>query len=1196
MSEWTCPTCGAGWPADLNLRFCGKCGREIDASTPEITSKERRTLSVLFADIAGFTTFSEDWDPETVERLVDPLFAELGDVVESYGGYVDKYMGDAVMAVFGAPEAHEDDPLRAVRAGFEMIEAVEAFNAERGEDLVLSIGINHGEVVWSRVGGGEYTVTGDAVNVAQRLEAEAEDDTVLVSRAVQKQTADVVQYARQSPLDVEGRKAVVQPYVARTMRTDVGVSAETGRVHAPLFGRDAELERLITRYEDPAPRFLAVTGEAGIGKSRLLAEFKEWLVDRPAGTTLVAGQCSQHGEVQLEPFAEYLLSRADTGRGSPDAGRTVAESIHEDLADTDLEEVRRENIGHLLAISAGLEVPEARVMHLESEQLQEAIVDAWTTWLRERARERPVVIQLEDLHWADEATRDLLDTLRDHLTANADEYEHSVTVVGTYRPEGTVSEGVEELELTPLDTADVRAVAESILNSPIKEDLVVFLADHTGGNPYFLEEVLRYLLENDMLAETPEGYRRATDTDEAVSIPDTLNGLLTGRIDALPPAASDTLKGASVIGERFWVDVLGATLEVDVREAVETLETREMIHPRPESTLSGDEEYAFKHTLLHEAALELLPRATRRELHGSVADALVDAFETEETPLAGRIAHHYERAGESDTAFTYYRKAGAAASDAYANEEAIDAYRRALALAREHEVATDDEIATTYAALADVYNVIGDLEGASEAVDAGLAVSPPGSEARCRLLGERVRMCETKGSYEETEEAATRQRKLAASLPSKSQEAAAIRSLGRVAENRGDFEKAQEYFERSLAIREEIGDRRGQADSLDRLGVVAWRRGAYDRARERHERSLAISEDIGDRRGQTVSLDNLGVVAANRGAYDRAREYFERNLAISEEIGNRYRQASALNNLGEVARNRGAYDRAQEYNERSIAVSEEIGLRRGKAFSLTNLGAISRDRGAYDRAQEYLERSLAISEEIGDRYGQAYSLYYLGAVAANRGDYDRAREYLERSLAMREDIGDRRGKIESLTELSRVARLRGDFDAARTLLDRAGDSDVGPAIGVTIKYYTERGALARATGDYDQARAHLDDASTTCEDTSNPGVEIQIHLERTRLALARENTRAAREALETANGLITDVDMPLEEGHALALEGRIAARAGSHGSACKSWQAALDVFEEIGASREALQTFERLIGIAHEESERLLLCLKGSGR
>jgi class 3 adenylate cyclase/predicted ATPase len=1230
MSHRKCGYCGSEWPVELEMRFCGQCGSKLGELSPEITDKERRTLTILFADLGGFTTFSEDRDPAEVEGIVDNLLAELASVVEQYGGYVDKFMGDAVMAVFGAPDAHEDDPLRAVRVGLEMLDSVSTFNEKRKYTLTLSVGVNTGEVIWSKIAGGDYTVTGDAVNVAQRLEAEAPSNTVFVSQAVEQRTRDAVQYDHKKAVSLKGRQSSVQPFAAVEVLPNRGEEpSASGNLAVAFQGREEQLERLIQASTTRKPSLLAVRGEAGIGKSRLFEELERRLHDRNGGMVFGRGQCRQHADVPREPFRDILLSRAEAGRGDTDAGERVVETVREELKGGIDDEVRRENVAHLLALSVGLNVPDARVTEMPGEQLRAEMRLAWWDWIRHHANENPVVLQLEDIQWADEQTLRLLDELGEQLTGWDSEGTNQITLLMNTRPGGEPPEAFETIELDPLTEAESRQIAESVLDHDVTDEVTKYLDRHACGNPYFVQQLLRYLRDNDLFARSNGSYSLDESSLTETTVPETLEGLLVGRIDTLRPAPKETLKGASVVGERFWENLLSETLDQGTDQPLRTLTGRGMVEPRPESTLPDDREFAFEHALLRDTAYDLLPTSNREHLHRRVAVALEDVADhgSSIAPTALTMAgQHATQAGDYEKAVTCYWQAGETASERHANDVAIEAYRQALTLADEHDAGTTQTVASLAAELASVYSTTGELDRASDVVETGLAAAPDESEIQCRLLDERAKVLHEQSRYDVAETIANRQRDLARILETPSLEAKAFSTLGWIAEDRGEYEQAEKYHEQSLTISEDTGNRTGQAQSLKDLGNVVLRIGSNERAVEYFERSLSIFEELGDRNGQAGSLNgigtaclglheleratecleeslelkeeignragqarslgNLGNIARNRGRYERATEYLEQCLELFRDMGNQLAEAKALHNLGSVAEQRGETEQAIEYHEQSLAIDEETGARPGKAASLHELGGIAVGRGKYDRAEDHLQRSLDINEDIGHQVGQATALHHLGERASACGALEQATKYLQRSLSIYEDSDNPASQVRVLASLAGGARRRNQLDDADEFLTRA--SDIVTEIdthGVTIAVHREQAALARRQNDYDLARHHLTEAHTAYEASDGPQRPVQVLLEESRLALETGNTAHARELVEEVQTTLDDRERPLEDGRASVLRGRVAAHAEKPAVAGDHYEDALAIFEDIGAILDALETLETLTELARDRGD-----------
>ncbi|KAF0240224.1 MAG: adenylate/guanylate, partial [Planctomycetota bacterium] len=597
--------------------------------------RERRTVTVLFSDLSGFTALSEQMDPEEVSDLVDALFQKLRAAIESHGGTVDKFIGDAVMAVFGAPVAHEDDPLRASRAGLAMQKAVAAFSSERKLDLRLRVGINTGEVLWGSVGGDRATAMGDAVNVAQRLESAAEPGTVLASKSVARAVGGRLRFRALEAIQVKGRQELVEPFIVVGEGAGQTEFRRAGEIATPIVGRDAEIARLIEAFPGG---FFVLEGEAGIGKSRLLHELRRRVRAKRPDAWIGVGRAREGPPLPLGAFGEIV--RGEAGSGG-DGGRLASWLAGEMAADGAVES---ENRAQLIALSLGYAVPGARVTGIEPARIPAETRHAWERWLRARAARGPVLLCIEDLHWADGGTLSLMEHLATSLAGA------SVTVVGSARPGGRLPSAHERIGLDALPGEALSRLAEGILPGPLAPELLDFLAQQSGGNPYYLEELARYLLEEKLVGGTPA--RLAARPER---IPDGLQGLLIARLDGVGPASRDALKAAAVVGRTFWRGLLTKILGVPAEPLIEEAHLRQMVFPRDGSLLPGDSEHVFKHALLRDAAYSLLPKKDRARLHLRVAELLPGGGGRKIAILA---AGHREAAGQPAEAARLWLEAG----------------------------------------------------------------------------------------------------------------------------------------------------------------------------------------------------------------------------------------------------------------------------------------------------------------------------------------------------------------------------------------------------------------------------------------------------------------------------------------------------------------------------------------------------------
>jgi class 3 adenylate cyclase len=550
------------------------------ATPANVGASERRPLTVLFADIAGSTAIAERMDPEDWTAIVSQAFARMNATVTRYDGTIARLMGDGVLAFFGAPVAHEDDPIRAVRCGLDMARAVDELSAELNAkepiDLKVRVGINTGPVVVGVVGtesASEYTAMGDAVNIAARMQALARPGTVLVSGATHRFIAALVESVDVGALDLKGKATAVQAYEVTRMKEGVTGRGLAG-IHAPMIGRDAQLGRLRELFgvaKAGQGRVAAILGEPGMGKSRLLSEFRAEVEPGDEPTRWIEGRCLSYG--QTLPYHLVLdVVRSAIG---------VSESASEPEVRGALERVLRElfgdewsepymYLGHLLSIKLDPEV-QARVAGLNTETIKRYVASLVQV-LRAISTKGPIVLVFEDLHWADAASADALLALMplaaelpvlSIMASRRDRDAAGWRLVSGARD--LFGDALTEIRLDPLSTDQARSLVASLLeieSLPQKtRDLILAKAE---GNPFFVEEVIRMLIDRGAIKR--EGDRWiATASATGVEIPDTLQGLLLERIDRLPKESRRTLRVASVIGRQFGLTILERLLEVPTK-------------------------------------------------------------------------------------------------------------------------------------------------------------------------------------------------------------------------------------------------------------------------------------------------------------------------------------------------------------------------------------------------------------------------------------------------------------------------------------------------------------------------------------------------------------------------------------------------------------------------------------------------------
>ena len=753
-----CPKCGAPQPAHCagcgyacppDFAFCPKCGQKQGATRQSIEAPpakpspapaapaptapalagepDRRLVTVLFADLSDFTTLSEQLDPEIMQALQNELFEELTSAVQDFGGFVDKFVGDAVLALFGAPRAHEDDPERALRAALDMLERTARLDARwrgrAGVPLTLHLGVNTGPVVAGGFGAGSaksYSVTGDTVNTAQRLQSLAGVGEVLVGPTTYRLARHAFGFESKGEVSLKGKSGqhLVHRLIGPLEAPREARGLEALGLSAPLIGRDAELNRMLDCLERAVAgeaHVVRLIGDAGIGKSRLVRELLARVEDDERFGSLVVRRtaCSPLGEQHFGAIGAIL--RSAYGIAPKDSAAAMREKLAAGIAELGLSPSEGADLMPSLDHVIGLGAVEAGQSQVEPEQLKRQIHFAVRTLFERRLARTPVLLVVEDLHWADAASLEALRVLADRLDRNR------LMIVLTHRPAfeagalATSRTSHVAIRLTPLQTPSSHALIDALFGgSPLPQKLCRRIVERAGGNPLFLEEIVRGLIENGALAREGSNWRTLTD-DRAAEIPLNIQGILLARVDRLPRAARALVQEAAVIGLRFDAALL-STIASDparVRSHLELLLDAELIDEEPGSGLEA--QYRFTQSLLQDVIYQNLLLQRRMELHGRVGRALEGGMPAGVERLEDLIAlgHHFCLSEEKAKGARFLRIAGDRASAAYANDDAIRHYQQALAALRAANEQKLEQLALCER-IADLCRPIGRRETAQE--------------------------------------------------------------------------------------------------------------------------------------------------------------------------------------------------------------------------------------------------------------------------------------------------------------------------------------------------------------------------------------------------------------------------------------------------------------------------------------------------
>jgi predicted ATPase/class 3 adenylate cyclase len=944
-------------------------------------SRERKVVTVLFADLVGFTSRAETLDPEDVEAILRPYHDRLRSELERHGGTVEKFIGDAVMALFGAPAAHEDDPERAVRAAL----AIQQWAREESE-LEVRIGITTGEALVSleaRPEAGEGMAAGDVVNTAARLQSAAPVNGILVDEATWRATRDVIGYGDAEPVAAKGKTEPVPVWEAVEARSRFGV--DTIQAGAPLVGRQRELDLLtgaLARVrEERAPQLVTLVGVPGIGKSRLVYELSQVVETDPDLVHWRQGRSLPYGEgVTYWALAE--MAKAQAGILETDSPGEVERKLAESVSALGLEdaELLLASLRPLVALGAEGEGGD------RSERFA-----AWRQFLEALAEQRPTVLVFEDLHWADDDLLDFVDHLVDWATGVP------LLIVCTARPElldrrpgwGGGKPNALTLSISPLTDDDTaRLLAGLLERAVLPAELQASLLSRAGGNPLYAEQFAR------LLAETGGG---------ELSLPENVQGIIAARLDGLPLEEKQLLQAAAVLGKVFW---LGAVCTVGDREPQEVgewlhaLERKEFVRRERRSSVADEAEYAFRHLLVRDVAYGQIPRASRAELHERAAAWLEELGRPEDH--AEMLAHHYleaiglRRAAAQEPGATVTERARLAARDAG---------DRALSL--------------------------GSYRAAGRFYESALELWPRDDPERPELLlaYARTRVDDIALDDSILEEA------IEGLIQAENVEAAAEAEalLGGVWLNRGDPQRAALHLERGRELVAGRGPSPAKAYVLQELARVLMMADDFDAAVEAASESFELAGALGLAAVQARNLNTIGVSRAVMG--DRGGlEDLERAVAIGGAV-NSHEEVSALANLTYVTAVLGDLRRAAEMNEHTLSLAHERGLGAFIRWQQAEKAGYCFWLGNWDEAIAIADEFLGEAEAGSTHYQGAGCRCIRAEILLARGDIDAAVGEVRRGLELARSVKDAQLLNPAIAVAARVLLASGDRAAANSLAD-----------------------------------------------------------------------------------------------------------------------------------------------------------------
>ena len=938
------------------------------------TESDRRLVTVMFADISGFTAMSEKMDPEEVSEVMKDCFSMMGECIEEHGGTIDKFIGDCVMVLYGAPKAQEDAPHRALNTALEIKKKLQKFNEDKQLSIPLNIhiGINTGPVIAGMMGSDkrqDFTVMGDAVNLASRMESTAETGDILVAEDTYRLTEGYFDFEPIGNVKVKGKEQPIKAYKVlgpRRIITRIDTCGMKGL--SPFVGRNKEIEHLKDRLEQANEghgQVVGIMGEPGVGKSRLICQFRDSLT--ASEYTIIEGGCIHYGDaIPYLPILDLLKDYFDIKEDEDES--SMKKKISEKVAQLT---IQPSQILPPLYEILSLTGEDEEYLKLDGKQRRDKVFDAIRLILIAESQIKPVIVIVEDLHWIDKTSEEFLSYLINSIGAAR------IMLILLYRPEYTHSWAnktyYSQVRVDQLSKKTSADLVQGILCGEVDASLGDFIVARTEGNPLFIEELTQNLVENGSITKDEGRYLLSLKPTD-IQVPATIQGIIAARLDRLEGNLKKIMQMASVIGREFAVRILQsvANLREDLNSSLLNLQDLEFIY---EKNLFPELEYIFKHALTRDVAYNSLLIKKRKETHERVGQAIEMIYADRLEEFYEMLAYHYTLSENSQKAYEYLKLSGNKAVHNYANREAIRFYQEALKV----------------------------LEAQSES-----------EETRRERLGVCLSIIGPMwliGYPEGTIEILHKAERLAQELGDESSLATVYSRMGNYHTIKGNIPLAMEYSEKCFDAAEKIGSIELMAQIARDVGATYFLTGNCLKVNELSRRTLPSLEEHHREKDIYAGASNVysvlsgycGMSLGFLGEFTEGKIVLEKGFQNACEINDKYATGWVEFCHSNLSYWEGDGDSAVDYARKAIKYFEEAGSEYLLGTAWTWLGGGYYLRGEYVAAREHADKGLKIQEKIVLPFLIAWCSWYLAMILCAAGDLKRSLECAEKSLKLAQE-------------------------------------------------------------------------------------------------------------------------------------------------------------------------------------------------
>ncbi|MBC2717818.1 MAG: AAA family ATPase [Desulfobacteraceae bacterium] len=1055
-----CSQCGSEILFDD--QFCGKCGHNLqepeappDYTEPQsytpkfladkiLTTRssiegERKLVTVLFADVAGFTSMSEKLDPEEVHQIMDGCFKILMDEIHKFEGTINQFTGDGVMALFGAPVSHEDHAQRACYSALSIQKAIGDYNEKVkkacGSDFKMRIGLNSGPVIVGSIGDDlrmDYTAVGDTTNLAARMENSAESGTVLASKNTYKIVSDFFKFDPLKKIEVKGKEEPQEAFkLIRKSELETRIAASAAKGLTRFVGRKNSITGLMEAYEkvqSGSGQVVGLVGEAGVGKSRLVLEFRNQLPHDEF--TFLEGQCLHYGGAMAYlPVLDILKSYFDIA--DDDREFIIRKKIEEKILRLD------ENLKNVFTPFHdlfSLKVDDEAYLQVEPSERKMRVIESLRDLFVRESQNKPLILAIDDLHWIDKISEEFINYLIGWLQNT------KILLILLYRPEYTHQWGSKsyytKVGLTQLGNISSNQLVQSILEDrEVVPEIRELILKRAGGNPLFVEELTHNLIENGSIERQNQQYV-LTKKASNIQVPDTIQGIIAARIDRIEESLKQVMQMASVIGREFAFRVLESTM--GMREALKSnllnLQGLEFIS---EKQLFPELEYIFKHALTQEVAYNSLLQKRRKEIHEKVGSAIETLYPDRIEEYYELLAYHYRRSNNTEKALHYLDKANQKAARLNAMQEAMSYFNETMELLDTLDETPENQ-KRRISLIANQAYVFALLLRIPEYYDLLKRYEPMAADSKetelLAMFYSALAVCEANfGHFDQSIETGTKAIEFsnAAGSPESAYNAyfPIILSYACTCQ----YDKTHELNKEIQSMLEKQFDLRVYVYSFWAVSLAFMIVGQFDKAIQAAQKALKMAEKYSDNGSISISSTNIAVTHCHKGDIAQALEYAEMGVSKAQtpvyQIRARTVQAWILCHAGESRQ-------GTETLSANLPVIQMSNYLAFEVSTLYYLGEAYWLAGEYDKATQTLKDLLKLSERCKMKRFPGIAYYYLGEIAL-KTDPQQARAYFKKSIDIFQAVKAEDFLARAYAGYGRFYKQQGDIDKAREYLTKA---------------------------------------------------------------------------------------------------------------------------------------------------------------